>query len=149
MGGQTVIEFDLISAGGQAVWFAATLLFIVYVGLNRRWWKNIWAKMFVSLDIALWFLDLPNCLHQWFGLNLQNDFYAWYDVITVWGVVFTILWRAAMIIYIQLTRETREREWELQDGQVSRSEVEGRRSERSVGGDDIPPAVCSSHPGGE
>jgi hypothetical protein len=149
MAAPTVVELDAIQAGSQVIWFAATTLFVVYWSMNKRWWKSIWAKMFISLDIALWFVDLPNCLHQWFHFSLQNTFFAYYDILTVWGVALTIFWRAGMIVYIQLTRERREAEWEEEDGEIPGSNLQGSGAESGVGRYEESSTLRASHPGGD
>lgn len=142
----TVPELDYIQSGVQAVWFAATFFVLVYIALNKRWWKNVWAQMIVSLDACLWLLDLPNCLRLWFHFSLNNDFFAWYDGTSLWVTAAVIIWRGLMIIYIQLTRERRYRE--EQDAQVSRGELEGPGSKHGAGWDDSSPAVRPTHSGG-
>lgn len=143
----TVPELDFIQSGAQAVFIAATFFILVYVGLNRRWWKNLWAQMIVSLDACLWLLDLPTCLRLWFHWNLSSDAFAWYDGISVWTTALVILWRAIMIIYIQLTRERRA--MEEADGEIRQGELAGPRAKHGAGWDDEPPAVRAPHSGGD
>lgn len=145
----TGVASDLIQAGVQEVLFAALLVIIVYWGLNRRWLKNVWARMFISLDVCLIVIDLPNCLHLWTGLNITNTFFAWYDVISVQWTVLTLLWRAGRIVQIQLTRAQRETEWEQEDGEISRRNVEGTSPEHGDGRHDLSPPVRDAHPGGD
>lgn len=145
----TGVASDLIQAGVQEILFAALLVILVYWGLNRRWLKNVWARMFVSMDFCLIVVDLPSCLHLWTGLNITNSFFAWYDVISVQLTVATLIWRAAKIVQIQLTRDQREREWELQDATVLQGSLEGPGSEHGVGGHDLAPPVRDAYPGGD
>lgn len=151
MGVPTVGELDYIQSGAQAVWFAATFFILVYVGLNRRWWKNVWAQMIVSLDACLWMLDLPTCLRLWFHWNLGSDAFAWYDGTTVWLTALVILWRACMIIYIQFTRARRTERQRLEAGYGERPEREmaGPSAEHGTRWHDEPPTVRGTHPGGD
>lgn len=146
----TVAELDFIQSGAQAVWFAATIFILVYVGLNRRWWKNVWAQMIVSLDACLWLIDLPTCLRLWFHFNLGDDVFAWYNGITVWTTALVILWRAAMIGYIQVTRERRAERQRLEtgDGTMGQGELEGPGAQHGAGWDDGPSSVRPPHPAG-
>jgi hypothetical protein len=144
----TVVQLDTIQSGAQAILISSTVLLVTYYALNRRWLKNIWARMFISLDVGLWLVDLPTCLRLWFHLNLNNTFFAWYDMITVWLVVAIIVWRIGAIIWIQLTRERRHREQEEHDGTIRTSPLEGPGTKHGAGGDDQPSAVRPAHPGG-
>jgi hypothetical protein len=146
-----VSEIDFIQSGVQAVWFSATLFIMVYVLMNRRWWKNIWAQMIVSLDACLWLVDLPNCLRLWFHFSITSSWFAWYSGVTLWVTALVITWRAAMIIYIQLTRKTRTERLELgvTHGEVSESKLERAGTQYGAGWDDRPSTVRPPYPGGD
>lgn len=146
-----VSELDFTQSGVQAVWFAATFFIIVYVGLNQRWWKNIWAQMIVSLDLCLWLVDLPNCLRLWFHFNFTASWFAWYSGSTLWVTASVIVWRALMIIYIQVSRKTRTERLELgaKHGEVSEGKLERAGTQYGAGWDDKPSTVRPPYPGGD
>ena len=144
----TVAELDYIQSGVQSVFFAATIFVVVYVALNRRWWKNIWAQMLVTVDMCLWLVDLPNCLRLWFHFNLNNSVFAVYDGTSLWITALVIVWRAGMIAWIQLTRIRRARLEGRESYEIRQGPMERSSTKHGAGWDDGPQAVRDAHPGG-
>jgi len=144
----TVAQLDAVQSGAQAILISSNVLLITYYALNKNWF-NIWAKMFVSMDIGLGLIDLPTCLRLWFHLNLNNPFFAWYDIFTVWLVEAIIVWRIGAIIWIQFTRERRHQEQEERDAAIRAGSLEGPSAKHGTGWDDQSPAVRPSRSGGD
>lgn len=140
----TVAQLDTIQSGAQAIMISSSVLLITYYTLNRRWLKSIWARMFISMDVGLWILDLPTCLRLWFHFNITNNFFAWYDAVSVWLVVAIIVWRTAAIIWIQFTRERRHRE-QVDHGDMPQGSVSGTSAEHGFRGDEEPPTLRTPH----
>ncbi len=123
------IVVDIIRAEIQGVFIAALIFILVYYGLNRDWLKNVYARMIVSLDICLMLLDFPSCLRVWTGLNVTNQFFAWYQAVSIGLTIGVILWRTYMIIRIQVTRYRRDIE-RSEHGEISGSSIPGAGAER-------------------
>lgn len=92
----TTFDQDAVQAA-----FWASVLFLLGYSIAAPWWRHPIGRGFASLDAGLAFALSPAMLHDYFGLNVQNQFFAWYDGAALCLVALITLTRLGIILRVQ------------------------------------------------
>jgi hypothetical protein len=91
------------------VTFCISAAFIVLYALLAPWRKSALGRNVVALHSALALTLLPAVVHHLFGATVAEDrFFAWFAVTAFALVPCVIVWRAVILIRLQLGRRNKE-----------------------------------------
>jgi len=75
-GGDSVV-IDFLESGFYYSFICSVAYITVYTML-APWWRNPWGRGMIAFSSATTLLLLPTILHLLFGINVSNNFFAWY-----------------------------------------------------------------------
>jgi hypothetical protein len=117
---QTQLLADLID-DAIAVAFPIAMLFPL-IGLPKikfgplplqgfwPWYRSSWGWNLVVFDLVIGIAVLPAWLHRVLGLNPETLYFEWIEVIALWAVPISIVWRALLIWRVQRNVDVKEEE---------------------------------------
>lgn len=92
-----------VQAGEVIATFICSLLFIVLYSVVAPWWRYPLGRNLVAFDAALSLTLLPSVVHHTFGVSsaLSAPF-AWFTLVSFATVPCVIVWRAVIMLRMQL-----------------------------------------------
>ena len=95
--------FQHVQTVETIVTFCTSIAFIAIYTLLAPWWQSMIGRSIVALDAALSLTLLPSVIHHLFGAtSAESTFFAWFTLTAFAMVPCVIVWRAVILIRIQL-----------------------------------------------